>query len=158
MNPHQNTTPFANKPIRSVYDNTSKKWWFSATDICAALIDGDYESSRKYWKQFKYDLKKQGRQLVGFSDQLKLPAGDGKYYFTEVLDIKEVIYLIQIIPSPKADPFRLWLAEVVASDTSVEAVLAEAGREFAERIAADRQVATDKPYELRTTTVREFQI
>ena len=131
----QPNNPFANKQLRSLYDPVDGKWWFSAVDICAILIDSDYETGRKYWKKIKFDLFAKGNQLVTKSNRLKMPARNGKYYFTEVLDTKEVIYLIQIIPSPKADPFRLWVADIVANNTVAETLLIEAGESCASQIS-----------------------
>jgi len=133
----QPNNPFANKQLRSLYDPTAEKWWFSAVDICAILTDSNYETGRKYWKKIKFDLSTKQNQVVTKSNQLKMPAQDGKYYFTEVLDTKEVIYLIQIIPSPKAEPFRLWLADMVANSTIAEKLLIEAGETCAKQIAED---------------------
>ncbi|MCL2372612.1 MAG: hypothetical protein FWC78_04335 [Defluviitaleaceae bacterium] len=126
--------PFTNKNLRSFFDHGEKKWWFSAVDICAILIESDYDTAREYWKKFKYDYTQQKFQLVGFSDQLKFPSPDGKYYFTDAIGITEAIYLIQIIPSPKAEPYRLWLANFVASDTNIEEILAAAGEERRQQI------------------------
>jgi len=111
---------FANKNLRCVYDQISEKWWFSAVDMCAILTGGSYETARTYWKQFKYNWATQKNQPVTICYQLKMPAKNGKYYFTEVLDTKGIAYLIQITPSPKAEPYRLWLAEMVATNTAVE--------------------------------------
>jgi len=100
--------PFAGKPLRCFYDKEAAKWWFSAVDICAVLTGSDYDTARKYWKNQKYQkyqLEKRKGQLVTDSDQLKFAAANGKYYFTDVLDIREVLYLIQIIPQPKSRAF-----------------------------------------------------
>ncbi|MCL2286859.1 MAG: hypothetical protein FWC32_10920 [Firmicutes bacterium] len=130
----QMINPFAGKQIRCFYDGPAEKWWYSAVDICAILTGSDYDTARKYWKQLKHDLAARKNQLVRESDQLKMPAANGKYYFTDVLDFREVVYLVQIIPSPKAEPFRLWLAEVVANSTDIEAALIEAGAESVKEI------------------------
>ena len=147
----QPENPFTGKPLRCFYDQTASKWWFSAVDICAILTDSDYETARLYWKQLKNKLTRRKNQLVAKSNQLKMPAPDGKYYFTDMLDIKEIIYLIQIVPSHKAEPYRLWLADVVASNTTVESLLVETGAEYAKQI--DRHArSTGKPYELQIVT------
>ena len=126
--------PFAGKQIRCFYDGPAEKWRYSAVDICAILTGSDFDAARKYWKRLKHHLRKRNFQLVQEWDQLKLPSTDGKYYFTDVLDFREVVYLVQIIPSPKAEPFRLWLAEVVANSTDIEAALIEAGAESVKEI------------------------
>jgi len=147
------SNPFIGKPLRCFYDKEAEKWWFSAVDICAMLTDSGYDAARKYWKSQKYEFRKYREQLVEESDQLKLPSPDGKYYFTDVLDIREVIYLIQIIPSPKAEPFRLWLADIVANNTAVETLLVEAGAEDAKQIEAHKK-NSDAPY-VRQVITRE---
>jgi len=148
-----NDNPFINKPLRCFYDKEAKKWWFSAVDICAVLTDNNYDAARKYWKRQKFEFRKRRGQLVQESDRLKLPALNGKYYFTDVLDIREIIYLIQIIPSLKAEPFRLWLADIVTNNTTVEALLVEAGAEDAKQIELHKN-NTDAPY-VRQVIIRE---
>ena len=123
-------------------------------DVCAMLTGSDYDAARKYWKDYKYELRqRENFQLVGESDQLKMPAANGRYYFTDVLDFREVVYLIQTIPSPKAEPFRLWLADVVAGSTSVEELFIEAGAEDARRIEEFKQNSAE-PY-VRQVVTRE---
>lgn len=130
----QAQNPFAGKQLRCLYDKGTEKWWFSAVDVCAMFTDSDYDTGRKYWKQLKSRTLQRKNQLVTECYQLKMPSPDGKYYFTDVLDTKEVIYLLQIIPSSHADSFRLWLADVVANNTPVETMLVEAGAESAKEI------------------------
>ena len=146
------TNPFANKNLRCLYDKAAQKWWFSAVDICAILTDSDYESAREYWKASKYNFAVKGNQLVASCDQLKMPARNGKYYFTEVLDIRQVIYLIQIIPSPKAEPYRLWLADMVASNTPMEQLLSEAGEPCAAQIQEEYKNNPHKLFERLSIT------
>ncbi|MCL2364121.1 MAG: hypothetical protein FWC71_05610 [Defluviitaleaceae bacterium] len=126
--------PFAGKNLRCIYDEIERKWWFSAVDICGILINGDYESARKYWKAAKNNFTAKENQLVANCNQLKMPAKNGKYYYTEVMDIRQAIYFIQIIPSPHAEPYRLWLANAVANHTHVEPLLIEAGAHNAAQI------------------------
>lgn len=137
----KHSNPFIGKPLRCVYDHENKKWWFSAVDVCAIFTGKSYEQARRYWGRLK--CEQTINQVTRKSSQLKMPGADGKYYFTEVLDLKEVIYLLQAIPSPKANPFRLWLAEVVANSTNVEAMLVEAGREDARQIEERVRSAND---------------
>jgi len=148
--PPQNPFTAGGKPLRCVYDEESQKWWFSAVDICAIVTDSDYETARCYWKQQKAETFRRKTQLVGNSNQLKLPAANGKFYFTDVLDLREVLYFIQTIPSDKADPFRLWIADVLAADTNVEAMLVEAGAECAKQI--EEFIRNSQPYVLQGIT------
>ena len=103
---------FENKKIRAKWDDEQEKWYFSVVDIVSALIDNDYQSSRKYWKTLKMRLNKEGSELVTNCYQLKMESSDGKYYNTDVMDIKQILRLIQSVPSKKAEPFKLWLAQV----------------------------------------------
>jgi len=95
------------------WNEDSEKWWFSVLDIIAVLTDQtDYKKVRNYWKWLKNKLKAEGSELVSNTNQLKLLAADGKYYKTDVIDTEQVFRIIQSIPSKKAEPFKLWLAEV----------------------------------------------
>jgi len=144
--------PFAGKNLRCLYDPQLKKWWFSAVDLCAILTDSSYETGRLYWNAFKRDRDERENQLMRKSHQLKFPAADGKYYFTDVLDTKEVVFLIQIIPSPKADTFRLWLAEMVVSCTPVEPLLVQAGLVCAAEILDEYEKRPETLHERLTVT------
>lgn len=103
---------FEGKEIRTKWNEEQEKWYFSVVDIVAALIDNDYQTGRKYWKTLKMRLNKEGSELVTNCYQLKMKASDGKYYNTDVMDIKQILRLIQSIPSKKAEPLKLWLAQV----------------------------------------------
>jgi prophage antirepressor-like protein len=104
---------FESAHIRSAWDEDEEKWWFSALDIVAALTDQpDYAKVRNYWKWLKNKLKQEGGEVVSATNQLKLEAPDGKQRLTDVLDTQQVFRIIQSIPSSKAEPFKLWLAEV----------------------------------------------
>ncbi len=99
--------------IRTSWDEAEEKWWFSALDVVAALTDQtDYAKARNYWKWLKSKLKQEGSEVVSVTNQLKLEAPDGKKRLTDVLDTQQVFRIIQSIPSKKAEPFKLWLAEV----------------------------------------------
>ena len=99
--------------IRTVWDEGEEKWWFSVLDVIAVLTDQpDYKKVRNYWKWLKNKLIAEGSQLVSATNQLKLPASDGKKYLTDVVDTEQILRLIQSIPSKRAEPFKLWLAEV----------------------------------------------
>lgn len=104
---------FENFKIRRTYDERNEIWYFSVADIIAALIQQpDYQTARKYWNKLKERLKKEGNQSVTNCHQLKLPAADGKSYRTDVADPETLLRIIQSVPSPKAEPIKLWLAKV----------------------------------------------
>lgn len=104
---------FENFKIRRVYDEKSETWYFSVVDIIAALIQQpDYQTARKYWNKLKERLKKEGSQSVTNCHQLKMPAEDGKMRLTDVADPETLLRIIQSVPSPKAEPIKLWLAKV----------------------------------------------
>ena len=106
---------FENKNVRTVWNEEEEDWYFSVVDICWILADSaDYTTARKYWNKLKQRLKTEGSELVTNCHQLKLPASDGKNYSTDVLNTKGVLRLVQSIPSPKAEPFKVWLAQVGA--------------------------------------------
>lgn len=103
---------FENKKIRSHWDAEKEEWFFSVVDICGVLSEST--DQRKYWNKLKQRLVAEGSELVTFCHQLKLQSADGKKYLTDTLDVKGVLRLIQSIPSPKAEPFKIWLASVGA--------------------------------------------
>lgn len=104
---------FESQLIRSEWDAEAEKWWFSVLDVVAVLTDQpDYKKVRNYWKWLKNKLIAEGSQLVSATNQLKLIAADGKKYLTDVADTEQILRLIQSIPSKRAEPFKLWLAEV----------------------------------------------
>jgi len=101
---------FERQPIRMEWDEAAEKWWFSIADVCAVLTDS--ADGRKYWSVLKTRLKKEGCELTTICSQLKMQAADGKFYKTDVADTKQILRLIQSIPSKKAEPFKMWLAKV----------------------------------------------
>jgi len=99
--------------IRRVYDEKSETWYFSVVDIIAALLgQRDYQAARNYWKVLKNRLKKEGSQSVTNCNRLKLKAADGKTYLADVANPETLLRLIQSVPSPKAEPVKMWLAKV----------------------------------------------
>ena len=104
------TKLFEGKEIRSVWDTEKEEYYFSVVDVIGALTDSSYEKSRNYWKWLKNELIKEGSQLVSNTNQLKMKAKDGKLRETDTLDTKGILRLIESVPSPKAEPFKLWLA------------------------------------------------
>lgn len=104
---------FEDHKIRRSYDEDTEIWWFSVIDIVQVLTQqADYQTARKYWNKLKQRLKKEGNQSVTNCHRLKLPAADGKNYLTDVATAETLLRLVQSIPSPKAEPIKLWLAKV----------------------------------------------
>ena len=104
---------FEAQSIRRVYDEETEIWWFSVVDIVQALTQQpDYQAARNYWKVLKNRLAKEGSESVTNCNRLKLPAADGKSYLTDVATAETLLRLIQSVPSPKAEPIKLWLAKV----------------------------------------------
>jgi hypothetical protein len=101
---------FEQKQVRSLWSDTQERWFFSIVDIVAVLTESP--NPRKYWSVLKARLRKEGSELTTNCSQLKMLSSDGKYYKTDVADTEQVFRLIQSIPSPKAEPFKLWLAQV----------------------------------------------
>ena len=103
---------FDEKKVRTVWDDEQEKWYFSIVDTVAVLTDSP--NPNNYWKVLKHRLKKEGNQSVTNCNQLKLISSDGKSYRTDVADTEQLFRLIQSIPSPKAEPFKQWMAQVAA--------------------------------------------
>ena len=104
---------FENFKIRRIYDGKTETWYFSVVDIIAALIrQPDYQAARKYWKVLKGRLAKEGSQLVTNCYQLKMTAEDGKQRLTDAATTEILLRLVQSVPSPRAEPIKLWLAKV----------------------------------------------
>jgi len=104
---------FEQHEIRRVFDETAEIWWFSIVDIIQVLIQQpDHQAARNYWKVLKNRLAKEGSEVVTKCNRLKLAASDGKQYLTDVATAETLLRLIQAIPSPKAEPIKLWLAKV----------------------------------------------
>ena len=101
---------FEEKKVRTVWDSEREEWYFSIVDVVAVLTDSD--NPRKYWSVLKTRMKKEGSETATNCSQLKLPAEDGKMRLTDVADTEQLFRLIQSIPSPKAEPFKLWMARV----------------------------------------------
>ena len=104
---------FENKRIRTAWDAEKEEWYFSIVDVVAVLTDQpDQRHAAKYWSVLKTRLKKEGSELTTKCSQLKMRSADGKCYNTDVADTEQLLRIIQSIPSPKAEPFKLWLAQV----------------------------------------------
>lgn len=103
---------FEEKKVRMVWDEEMEKWYLSIVDVIAILTESP--NPRKYWSVLKTRLKAEGSQLATNCSQLKMPSSDGKFYLTDVADTEQLFRLIQSIPSPKAEPFKLWLAQIAS--------------------------------------------
>ena len=104
---------FEDYKIRRVYDEDTETWYFSVVDILQALLQQpDYQTARKYWNKLRERLSKEGSESVTNCHRLKLQAADGKKYLTDVASPETLLRLIQSVPSPKAEPIKLWLAKV----------------------------------------------
>lgn len=103
---------FEQKKVRTVWDTDKEKWYFSVVDVVAVLTDSP--NPRNYWKVLKHRLIKEGNESVTNCNQLKMPSSDGKRYLTDVADTEQLFRLIQSIPSPKAEPFKQWMALMAA--------------------------------------------
>ena len=121
---------FEDKKIRTIWNEETEEWYFSVVDVCEVL--GDTDRPRKYWGDLKTKLKNEGSELSDKIGQLKMKAHDGKMRMTDVLNTEQLLRLIQSIPSKKAEPFKLWLAQV--------------GSERLDEIA-DPEIAIDRAFE-----------
>ena len=101
---------FEEKKVRTLWDSETEEWYFSVVDVVAVLTDS--ENPRRYWSDLKRKLNKEGSQLYEEIVQLKMLSSDGKYYKTDVATTQQLFRLIQSIPSPKAEPFKQWMAQV----------------------------------------------
>jgi hypothetical protein len=117
---------FESKKVRSIWDSEQEEWYISIVDVIEILTESD--RPRKYWDDLKRKLRAEGSELSEKIGQLKMQAPDGKMRLTDVADVEQLFRLIQSIPSPKAEPFKLWLAEI-ARERLEEMDDPETGRE-----------------------------
>ncbi len=103
---------FEEKKVRTIWNAEEEKWYFSVVDVCKVLAESASKDSGAYWRKLKQRLKAEGSEVVTNCHGLKLPASDGKFYKTDCLDTEGIFRLIQSIPSPKAEPFKMWMAQV----------------------------------------------
>ena len=101
---------FENKRVRAEWDAEKGEWFFCVADVCNALSESEAKDPNAYWRKLKQRLKEEGSEIVTNCHELKLKASDGKYYKSDALDTKGILRLVQSIPSPKAEPFKIWLA------------------------------------------------
>ena len=115
MNKKQVIKLFEEQKVRMEWDDEKEKCFFSIVDVCGVLTDSkDYLTARKYWNKLKQRLKEEGNETVTNCHQLKIKAADGKMRLTDVADMEQMFRLIQSIPSPKAEPFKQWMAKVAS--------------------------------------------
>lgn len=112
MEPQESIQIFQEKKVRTIWNQEEEKWYFSVIDVIEALTNSD--RSRKYWSDLKSKLKKEGSEVSDKIGRLKIQANDGKMRLTDVADTEQLFRLIQSIPSPKAEPFKLWLAQIAS--------------------------------------------
>jgi len=112
MKPNESIKLFEEKKVRTLWDEEQEKWYISVVDTIEILTES--ANPRKYWSVLKTRLKNEGSELATNCSQLKMKSSDGKYYKTDVADTEQLFRLIQSIPSPKAEPFKLWLARVAS--------------------------------------------
>lgn len=112
MKTHNEIKIFEDKKVRTIWNETNEKWYISIIDVIEILTETD--RPRKYWSDLKNKLKKEGSELSEKIGQLKMQSSDGKFYKTDVVDSEQLFRLIQSIPLPKAEPFKLWLAQVAS--------------------------------------------
>lgn len=105
---------FEERKVRTAWDSNEEKWYFSIVDVVAVLTDSDYQTARNYWKVLKNRLTAEGNETVTKCNQFKMRATDGKMRKTDVADTEQLFRLIQSIPSPKAEPFKQWMAQVAS--------------------------------------------
>ena len=104
---------FEEKKVRTVWDDKQEKWYFSVVDVVGVLTESD--NPRKYWSVLKTRLKKEGNETATNCSRLKMQAEDGKQRLTDVANVEQIFRIIQSIPSPKAEPFKLWMAQVASN-------------------------------------------
>ena len=151
--------PFKDAKIRSIQDPRDGTNWFSVVDLCAVLTGSSHQKARNYWKWFKAKLTSENFQVVSVTNQLKYKSPNGKYYFTEVVDFRTLIYLTQICPNSHANKFKIYLADVLLEKypiAKVEAALAKAGETYAKQVYKKYKDNKERPYELLTATKEQL--
>ncbi len=135
---------FEGHEIRRLYDEKTETWFFSVVDIIQVLTQqSDYQAARKYWKVLKGRLAKEGSELVTNCYQFKLPADDGKMRLTDVANAETLLRLVQSVPSPKAEPIKLWLAKTtVATGMAENQTAAKTGGKIANRARQELEAQT----------------
>ena len=159
-------TLFENKKIRCLRVANTNKYYFSVVDICAAIRDTDYNTARNYWKWLKNKLAKTNKpsasieQPVSVTNQLKLPAADGKLRYTDVMDVEGILKLIQQFPGPKAVKLRLWLLTQVQAGKNLAKQLTRnlVDKTFSQEIKNAVKTALGAVVMLKTVRRQEFML
>ncbi len=113
MEPKDKLRLYEDQSVRTAWDEEQEEWYFSVVDVVTVLTDSpDYQTGRKYWNKLKQRLKEEGNELVTKCHQLKMKAADGKRRLTDVATTEQLFRIIQSVPSPRAEPFKMWLAQV----------------------------------------------
>ena len=154
---NQLKNPFKNANIRSVYIKETNSRWFSAVDLCAAILKCDYQKARNYWKWLKHKHNILGRQpaegeKVSVTNQFKFEAADSKLRYTDILDEITALRLIMVFPSPKAEEIRLWIAEAISAGKKITKYLSNTLTKAKDTVK--RRFGTV----FATTEIREFNI
>ena len=114
MTQKQSLKLFEERNVRTIWDDTQEKWYFSVVDVIQVLTENDYQTARKYWKVLKGRILDEAGQPVTICYQFKLRAADGKMRMSDVADQEQIFRIIQSVPSPKAEPFKQWMALVAS--------------------------------------------
>lgn len=131
---------FEEKAVRSIWDEDAEKWYISIVDVIEILADNkDFQTARKYWNKLKQRLKAEENETVTNCHQLKMKASDGKMRLTDVADTEQLFRLNQSIPSPKAEPFKLWLAKVARAELEAKTGKKVVTNQNAENLLADKK-------------------
>ena len=109
---------FEDKKVRTYWDTENEEWYFSAADVCCVLSDSASKNPGAYWRKLKQRLKNEGSEVVTNCHGPKLQASDGKHYKTDCFTTADTFRLIQSIPSPKAEPFKVWTAQTLDINNS----------------------------------------
>lgn len=139
--------------VRTLWDEVERKWWFCAVDLCAVLTGRDAPQARKYWKSLKWKWQKHQGQQVTISYRLKMKCQDGKLRYTDVLDVEQVLYLIAVVPSRAAEPYKRWLAEATVRGRAAKELHA-LGKRNAAVIARETKALKELP--TRQVVTREL--
>lgn len=110
---------FKGVKVRTFRDDEEKKWWFCAVDLCAVITGCDLKKAQEYWYSTKRNLIKNDVEIMSKMQKLKVKCADGRLRFSDVLDTKQVMYLIMVLPHKSAEPYRQWLAEAAATGDAV---------------------------------------
>ncbi len=150
---------FEDHQIRRQYDETTETWYFSVVDIIQVLIQQpDFQTARKYWNKLRERLSKEGSEVVTNCHRLKMLAEDGKLRLTDAADAETLLRLIQSVPSPKAEPIKLWLAKVGYERSKRGGGIAEKARlELEENTEFSKELLWQElPTDRRSSYFREF--